>query len=362
MSYPAASCVFRVLDVIGVKRIFGSIAFAPILLLWACNGGGGGSPAPAVQGTGSPVARIDLSLSRGGAPLTVQFDGTGSSDPDGGSLSFLWQLGNGKVSIDAVGLVTYQTPGFYEILLTVTDAAGLEDQDQSLVSVEELVPVETPADRVLYLTNLERRNVGLPPLKGEVDLDAAALGHAFDMAVRNYFDHESLDGRQPWDRVRDEGYSFQRAGENIAAGQPTAESVLRAWMDSPAHRLNILDPEFRELGAGYYFEFGDTFPGPEGFNHYWVQEFGLRPEVYPVVINSDAFETSDTVVELYIYGAGVAAAMKLSEDAGFRGAPWQVFESERLWLLSPDPGLKRIYVRLQIGVNVQDSFDEISLR
>lgn len=122
--------------------------------------------------------------------------------------------------------------------------------------------------QVLALVNSERTRAGLAALKSNDSLTAAAQGHAQDMAVNGYFSHTSLDGRTLGDRIRQAGYSYRAAGENIAWGQRTPSEVVSGWMASPGHRRNILNPNFRELGIGLA---RDTDGVP-----YWVQNFGSR--------------------------------------------------------------------------------------
>ncbi len=105
------------------------------------------------------------------------------------------------------------------------------------------------AAAVVDLTNAERAAAGCPPLTVDERLTAAARLHSEDMAAQDYFDHTSLDGRSPWDRAKAQGYT-NPSGENIAAGQDSAEAVVKAWMDSPGHRANILNCDFREIGVG----------------------------------------------------------------------------------------------------------------
>ena len=95
------------------------------------------------------------------------------------------------------------------------------------------------------------------------------MGHAVDMATQNYFSHTSLDGRSPWDRIDEAGYPHFGAGENIAAGQRTAEDVVTAWLNSPGHCRNIMNPSFDELGVGYAYDAASTY------QRYWVQNFGI---------------------------------------------------------------------------------------
>lgn len=115
---------------------------------------------------------------------------------------------------------------------------------------------------VVSATNAERRAAGCDDLSVDLRLVAAAQGHADDMSANGYFSHTSRDGREFDDRIGDEGHPSP-GGENIAAGQETAEAVVQAWMDSPGHRRNILDCSFSSIGVGHAAS-GD----------YWVQNFG----------------------------------------------------------------------------------------
>jgi uncharacterized protein YkwD len=130
------------------------------------------------------------------------------------------------------------------------------------------------AGQVVELVNVERAQIGCPPLQISLQLTAAAQGHSADMALNDYFSHTSLDGRSPWDRIRAEGYNFWSAAENIAAGYPTPTSVVAAWMDSDGHRANILNCDLEDIGVGYFYLADDT--GELNYRHYWTQDFGTR--------------------------------------------------------------------------------------
>jgi uncharacterized protein YkwD len=88
------------------------------------------------------------------------------------------------------------------------------------------------------------------------------------MAMRHYFDHTSPEGRGPSNRAAEAGYQSTFVGENIAAGQPDPARVVQAWTESPGHCVNMMDPRYRVLGVGYFFQSGDRF------GHYWTQDFG----------------------------------------------------------------------------------------
>jgi uncharacterized protein YkwD len=121
------------------------------------------------------------------------------------------------------------------------------------------------AAEVLKLTNAERAKAGCKALSADSRLTAAAQAHSADMAKNNYFSHDSQNGTSPFDRMKKQGYTFRAAAENIAYGQPTAASVLDAWMKSPGHKTNILNCTYTQIGIGYALR-GET--------PYWTQNFG----------------------------------------------------------------------------------------
>lgn len=88
-----------------------------------------------------------------------------------------------------------------------------------------------------------------PALQWNSKLFAAAAGHSDEMAAKNYFGHNSADGTTPGDRLHNAGYAWSRFGENIAAGQTTAATVMQAWIDSPGHCENLMQPDVTEVAV-----------------------------------------------------------------------------------------------------------------
>ncbi len=115
--------------------------------------------------------------------------------------------------------------------------------------------------QVFELTNQERAKNGLSPLKANAELNYAADKYAEEMSERGVLSHTGPDGSKPWDRAEAVGYEARMMGENLAAGQTTAEQVVEGWMNSSGHRANILKPQYTDIGVGFY-------------NNYWVQDFG----------------------------------------------------------------------------------------
>ncbi len=106
------------------------------------------------------------------------------------------------------------------------------------------------------------------PLAPNQSLTLAARHQSEDMAKNNVFQHATVVGSayynpvtqpEPWDRMTAEGYSWNRAGENIAAGYVGAEATYLAWWNSTGHRANMYNAAFREIGDGYYYWAASTY-------------------------------------------------------------------------------------------------------
>ncbi|WP_191062181.1 CAP domain-containing protein, partial [Geminicoccus harenae] len=139
-------------------------------------------------------------------------------------------------------------------------------------------PGNLPAlrEQALAAANADRDEHGLAPLELAEPLNLAAQAHARDMLARNFFAHESPDGRNVQDRYREHGGPEGRVvAENLAqcTGCPPEidaariEALQEGWMNSPGHRENLLTPELDQFGYGIAVE-GDrlvavqTFSGP----------------------------------------------------------------------------------------------------
>ena len=120
---------------------------------------------------------------------------------------------------------------------------------------------------ILDLVNNAREKEGLNPLTLNSKLNQAAQNHAEKMIATGIFEHE-IEGKKVQDRLEDVDYAWVRAGENLAAGQETAEDVMTSWLESEGHRANILKADFVELGVGAARDDENTL--------YWVQVFATR--------------------------------------------------------------------------------------
>jgi len=143
----------------------------------------------------------------------------------------------------------------------------------------QLADARAVAAKVLELTNEARshsRRCGdkqfapAPPLRADAQLEEVASMYAKDMAQHEYLEHTGRDGSTPGQRISRTGYSWRAVGENIAAGQGSAQDVVDDWVSSPGHCANIMNPDFVEMGAAFATNMASR---PVV---YWAQEFGKR--------------------------------------------------------------------------------------
>jgi uncharacterized protein YkwD len=138
------------------------------------------------------------------------------------------------------------------------DAASVARQVLQLVNAARAKPRRCGSER-FAATN---------PVKLNDKLTRAALAHSQDMAKRGSASHDGSDGSSPGDRATRAGYQWRNVGENVAAGQLTADEVMQGWLSSPHHCANVMAPQFTELGLAYAVN-----PRSE-LGIYWTQLFG----------------------------------------------------------------------------------------
>ncbi len=110
---------------------------------------------------------------------------------------------------------------------------------------------EMSSGGLLSATNTQRSQNGAAVLTSNSKLASAAQAKANDMVARNYWSHTTPDGKEPWVFIDEAGYSYKKAGENLAYGFDTSNDTIIGWMNSPSHRSNMLDASFKEVGFGF---------------------------------------------------------------------------------------------------------------
>lgn len=149
------------------------------------------------------------------------------------------------------------------VLLTVLLALS----NISAFAIAGTTPPVNPSyeQMVVQLVNAERQKYGLPALYYDSAISDVARTKSQDMAVNNYFGHNSPTYGMASDMLLKFGITWSAWGENIASGQDTPKIVVYKWMNSPTHRQNILSPHFTFIGVGYYVDSSGT--------PYWTQMF-----------------------------------------------------------------------------------------
>ncbi|MGB1206155.1 MAG: CAP domain-containing protein [Chitinophagales bacterium] len=191
--------------------------------------------------------------------------------------------------------------------------SGIENLSAQNLSFEQ---------EVVVLVNELRQDLGLAPLKVSPTLTKAARYHAKNMAENNYFSHTSEDSNgseicAPFSRIG-AFYDWIAAAENIAAGYNSPESVVEGWINSPGHYANLISPYVYEVGVGYWYQEGGSYGGVR-----WVQDFGRRYNVYPLIINNEETETENADVDLFLYGGELFTEMRFRAEDG----EWNEWES-----------------------------------
>jgi len=111
----------------------------------------------------------------------------------------------------------------------------------------------------------------VPALTLDTRLRCASRKHSKDMAINNFFSHTGSNGSTFTQRITSAGYTYSYAGENIGAGYSTPSAAVTGWMNSSGHCNNIMNPNYKHLGVGYYYRSsGSTYA------HYWTQDFGAQ--------------------------------------------------------------------------------------
>ena len=135
-----------------------------------------------------------------------------------------------------------------------------DDGSSSSLDAEELT--------FLGMLNDYRAANGLPPLRHNARLGAAADAHAADMATNNFTGHIGSDGSGPSRRIIHAGYDYTWCGENLFWGDGAASVALAWWKGSPIHHENLLFPQFTETGISRVWNPGSAY------GWYWSTTFG----------------------------------------------------------------------------------------
>lgn len=206
------------------RRVAAILAASPMLA--ACSDDGGSPMDPTGQPNAPPVAAFTADQDRGTAPLTVSFDASASTDPDGSIASYMWSFGDGTTGSGADVEHVYQTPGLYTATLTVTDDRGA----RAMLSGGAIVVDSPPGS-------------GTNTVSGFVwhDVDADGTRGAGEAGIHNLAVFLDLDD----DGERDEGepvvFTDETGGYVLAGVEDGSHSVAQdlplGWTNTVAMQI-----------------------------------------------------------------------------------------------------------------------------
>jgi uncharacterized protein YkwD len=138
---------------------------------------------------------------------------------------------------------------------------------------------ELSVEAIIDATNKERIKAGLIPLRSNARLTQSATTKTRDMITRDYFEHQSPDGKGVADLALAAGYDYVIVGENLARGGfASASDLVNEWMNSPGHRANMLSSKYEEIGV---YAAQGMYDGHEVW--FAVQHFGTSRATCPVI-------------------------------------------------------------------------------
>lgn len=128
-----------------------------------------------------------------------------------------------------------------------TELPPVQERPVLGITIQEIAPFSRAS--LLDHINEARSNAELPPLKENIRLNQSAQLKADDMQKKGYWAHNAPDGTEPWVFFEKVGYTYTKAGENLAKCYKTPAQAVQAWIDSPTHYDNIVG-DYEEAGFG----------------------------------------------------------------------------------------------------------------
>ena len=144
---------------------------------------------------------------------------------------------------------------------------------------------------LLKLVNQERKNNKIEPLRLNQKLIQASINKAKDLIKNEYFENTSKDGRVFSEFIKETGYQYNYIGENLAVNFKNNESIIKAWLESPSHRDNLLNEAFIETGISVQTYQNRTII---------VQIFGRPNNIDPISLEKKIGNHFSEILILYI--------------------------------------------------------------
>ena len=162
---------------------------------------------------------------------------------------------------------------FIEIILSGILTLGLVLSYHSfLTSVPRSALASSFLEEQIFVEiNQIRKENKLPELQKNIHLERAAKQKNTDMISNNYFSHISPNNKKWSDFIKDEKYDYIYAGENLAKDYDNSKEIIAAWIESPTHKENILNPDYSDTGIAVSIN-----KSSKGRSIIVAQEFGKK--------------------------------------------------------------------------------------
>ncbi len=161
---------------------------------------------------------------------------------------FFKTLGEENVSSDFI-YNDIKKQNFTDIKIATSTVKAYSENNNNINKAPK-TEAKISIDGIIHYTNEERKKKGLQPLVKNINLSKSASLKTDDMFAGQYFEHVSPKGESAADLVKTVNYKFQIVGENLALGIfDTDKALVQAWMNSPTHKENILNPKYTEIGV-----------------------------------------------------------------------------------------------------------------
>jgi uncharacterized protein YkwD len=233
------------------------------------------------------------------------------------------------VARNVIGAVAFGLTLLAGLPRGATAAPGTPTATASPAAVVGDDPFRGREDQMALQLSRARVQAGLPPLARSAALDRAAVGHARDMAVQGYMEHDAPDGSTPASRAANEGYETPAGSawlvvEVISALGDAPETALGWWLNDGVHRRVVLGAHWREIGIGY------ASGGPYG--RFWVADVGCRPDVLPPVLLDGQLTIPDEHCGQSAGAFGGVASARVAETrTAAKAMDWAPYASQQPW-------------------------------
>lgn len=165
---------------------------------------------------------------------------TADLDNSSAKKSFAWS----KFSKTILIVFILEVATVYGLLFLINPKTASSEASNTSAQREDKIN----ADKLIALTNTTRKDYGLEELKFSQQLSQAAENKAKYILTNSSFDHNGLEGQTFSYWIKNVDYDYIRVGENLAINYNNPNDILNAWLESPAHRKNLLNPLYSEIG------------------------------------------------------------------------------------------------------------------